>query len=469
MKKLILAIGLGMAAQVSFAQTKDSAAYSFSLQQAIDYAMKNQVSVQNAVIDERIAQKKVNEIMGAGLPQINASFDLKNFIEVPTTVLPNFVSPSVYAALVQAGAAPYDEEKMSPEGYAPLEAKFGTKYQATAGLDASQLLFSGEYFLGLKASKVFVELSERSTQRTRIEAAAAVSKAYYTVLINEERMKLMDANISRLKKAFDDTKALNENGFVEKIDVDRLSVAYNNLLVEQEKINRLLKLGTYFLKYQMGMPINANLTLSDKLEDVKFDALSNVDAQKFDYEKRVDYNLFTVQYKLAKLDLKRQRFSYLPTAVAYGSLSGSAQRNDFDIFDTKKSWYPTALVGGKVTMPIFSGLARNARNQQAKLAVMKAENNLEMIKQAIDLELASTTASLQNAASSLAIQKKNIETAEEVYRVSKIKFEQGVGSNLEMITAETTLKESQTNYFSALFDAMVSKIDFDKANGTLIK
>jgi outer membrane protein len=449
MKKILIVIGLGLAAQASFAQAKDSAASSFSLQQAIDYAMKNQVSVQNAMIDETIAQKKVNEIMGAGLPQVNANFDFKNFVELPTSFIPGefFGGP--------------------PGSYFPV--KFGTEYQSTAGLDASQLIFSGDYFLGLKASKVFVELSQRSTQRTKIETASAVSKAYYTVLINEERMKLMDANITRLKKSLDDTKALNENGFVEKLDYDRLSVAYNNLLVEQEKINRLIKLGTYFLKYQMGMPINANLTLTDKLEDIKFDALANVDAQKFDYEKRVEYNLFTVQYKLAKLDLKRQRFSYLPSAFAYGSLSGSAQRKDLDVWDTKKPWYPTALIGGKVTMPIFTGFARNSRNQQAKLSVMKAENNLEMIKQSIDLELASTTASLQNAASSLAIQKKNIETAEEVYRVSKIKFEQGIGSTLEMVTAETSLKESQTNYFNALFEALVSKIDFDKANGTLIK
>lgn len=451
MKKIIMVIGLGMAASGAFAQAKDGAAYSFSLQQAIDYAMQNQVNVKNAMIDESIAHGKVNEIMGAGLPQINASFDFKDFLEIPTTVIPN--------AGGLFGGTPGSDAHL----------KFGTQYQSTAGLDASQLIFSGDYFLGLKASKVFVELSERSTQRTKIETAAAVSKAYYTVLISEERMKLMDANVARLKKTLDDTKALNENGFVEKIDYDRLSVAYNNLLVEQEKVQRLIKLGTYLLKYQMGMDINATLVITDKIEDVKFDPLADVSAQKFDYAKRVEYNLFDVQYRLAKLDLKRQRFSYLPTAFAYGSLSGSAQRNDFDVWDTQKPWYPTALIGAKFTMPIFTGLSRNARNQQAKLSVMKAENNLQMIRQAIDLELASSMTNLQNAASSLAIQKKNIETAEEVFKVAKIKFDQGVGSNLEMVTAETTLKESQTNYFNALYDAIVSKIDFDKANGTLIK
>ena len=447
MKKLILLVGTGWIALNSLSQTKDTSSYSFSLQKAIEFALQNQKDIKNALIDEQIAQKKVNEIAGIGLPQINSSFDLKEFIEIPTSLIPAEIfggAPGTYAAV-----------------------KFGTKYNSTAGIDASQLLFSGEYFLGLKASKVYVELSSKSTQRTKIETSATVSKAYYTVLVNEERIKLIDATVSRIKKTLMDTKALLDNGFVEKIDYDRLTVTYNNLLVEQEKIQRLLSLGTYLLKYQMGMDVNANLTLSDKLADVKFDFSNTISAQQFDYEKRVEFGLFQTQYTLAKLDLKRQRLSYLPTAFAYGSLSGSAQRKEFDIFDTDKKWFPTSVIGAKITMPIFSGFQRHSKNQQAKLSLQKAENNIDFIKNSIDLEIASSTAILQNAASSLENQKKNILIAEDVVRVSKLKYEQGVGSNLEMITAETSLKEAQTNYFNALFDALVAKIDFDKANGNL--
>jgi len=447
MKKLILLVGTGFIALNSLSQTKDTSSYSFSLQKVIEFALQNQKDIKNALIDEQIAQKKVNEIAGIGLPQINSSFDLKEFIEIPTSLIPAEIfggAPGTYAAV-----------------------KFGTKYNSTAGIDASQLLFSGEYFLGLKASKVYVELASKSTQRTKIETSATVSKAYYTVLVNEERIKLIDATVSRIKKTLMDTKALLDNGFVEKIDYDRLTVTYNNLLVEQEKIQRLLSLGTYLLKYQMGMDINTNLTLSDKLADVKFDFSNTISAQQFDYEKRVEFGLFQTQYTLAKLDLKRQRLSYLPTAFAYGSLSGSAQRNEFDIFDTDKKWFPTSVIGAKITMPIFSGFQRHSKNQQAKLSLQKAENNIDFIKNSIDLEIASSTAILQNAASSLENQKKNILIAEDVVRVSKLKYEQGVGSNLEMITAETSLKEAQTNYFNALFDALVAKIDFDKANGNL--
>ncbi len=445
MKKVLFIISLTVIAGGAGAQTKEAAGYSFSVKQAIEFASQNQHDIKNAAIDEDLAKQKVKEVLGMGMPQINSSFDVKDFLEIPTSLIPaEFFGgrPGSYAAV-----------------------KFGTQYQATAGFDASQLLFSGDYLLGVMASKVYVQLSAKASQRTHIETAVTVSKAYYTVLISEERMHLMDANIERIKKAMDDTKALLDNGFVEKIDFDRLTVTYNNLLIEQDNIQRLLKLGNYLLKYQMGMDINAALVLTDKLADVKFDVAENVSAEKFDYSKRVEYDLFLTQFKLAELDLKRNRFSYLPNAFAYGSLTGSAYRSQFDIFNSKTPWYPTALIGGKIVMPLFTGLQRNAKNQQAKLSLQKAENNIDFIKKSIDLELMSSLTMLQNASISLENQKKNIAVAEEVYRLSKLKYEQGIGSNIGMIEAQTALKESQTNYNNALYNAIEAKIDFDKANG----
>jgi outer membrane protein TolC len=448
MKKVVVIIGLGLASFAAFSQTNETpSSYSFSLQQAVDFALQNQNNIKNAMLDEEIAKNKVKEVFGMGLPQVNASFDVKKFLELPTSLIPAefFGGPPGSFAAVQ----------------------FGTEYQATAGFDASQLLFSGDYFLGLKASKVYLELSSKATQRSKIETASTVSKAYYTVLINQERILLMDANIARLKKTMDDTKALLDNGLVEKLDHDRLTVAYNNLVLEHEKIERLLKVGVYLLKYQMGMDIAANLTLTDKLSDVKFDIGSDISAEKFDYAKRVEYNLYETQRHLAELDLKRNKFSFLPNAFAYGSVNGTAQRNEFNIFNTGYRWYPMALIGAKVAVPIFSGLQRNYKLQQAKVSLQKADNNMEFIKKSIDLELSSSLTVLQNAAASLENQKKNMIVAEDVFRVSKLKYDQGVGSNIEVITAETALKESQTNYYNALFDALVAKIDYDKANGAL--
>ncbi len=430
----------------SYAQVKDTSAYNFSLQQSIEYAMKNQNGVLNATLDEQMAAARVKEIIGIGLPQINGSFDVKDYLAIPTSLLP---------AQVFGGKA---------GDFIPL--KFGTKYNATAGLDASQLIFDGSYIVGIQASKTYLELSKKSTERTKIEMIVAVSKAYYSVLINDERFKLLSTNVTRLKKLSDDTKVMFDNGFVEKIDLSRITVSYNNLLVEKEKVERLLKLGNYLLKFQIGMDLGASLTLTDKLNAV-VPQMNSPLVEKMDYTKRIEYSLLTTQQHLYELDLKKNRFAYLPSVVAYGSLNGNAQRNTFDIFDTDKKWYPIALVGAKITVPIFDGLQRNYRIQQAKVSLLKSRNDAKSLEQSIEMEVNSALTSYQNSLSALEAQKKNIELAEEVYNTSKIKYDQGVGSNLEVVTADAALKEAQTNYFNAMYDALVTKIDLDKANGLI--
>ena len=428
------------------AQTaRDTGKYTFSLQQAIDFAQKSQLQIQNALIDEQIAGYKVKETVGIGLPQISGSFDVKDFVDLPTSLIPAefFGGP--------------------PGTY--IGVKFGTQYNATAGVTASQLVFNSDYLVGLQATRTYLELAQKATQRSRIEVTAAVTKAYYTVLVNEERGKLLEANITRLKKLMEDTKVLNDNGLVEKLDLDRITVAYNNLLVEQEKINRLLGLTRAMLKFQMGMDQQAALTLTDKLDAITFQPGEITD--KFDYSKRIEYSLFETQRNIARLQLKRNRMSYLPSMFLYGSAQANAYRSEFDIFDTKKGWYPTVLIGGTINVPIFDGLQKHYRIQQSKLELLKAENNLQFLQQSIDLERSSSGASLQNASSSLETQKRNIALAEDIYKVAKTKYDQGVGSNLEVMTAETSLKEAQTAYFSALYDALVAKVDYDKASGNI--
>jgi outer membrane protein len=430
------------------AQDQQASTYSFTLEQAIDYAVQNQPALLNAAIDQQIAQKRVNELKGVGLPQISGSVDAKKFIRVPTVVIP---------AIAFGG----------PEGVIST-AQFGLEYEASAGLSASQLVLDGSYIVGLKASKTYVELSRKNYQQSKIETALQVSKAYYNVLVNAERMDLLNANVERIKKLRDDTKAFYDNGFVEKIDFDRIDITYNNIVTEKQKTEKLLELGKLLLKYQMGMDMNANLALTDDLKNIKFDESLPAD-QQTDYTKRIEYSALQTTQRLQELDLKKNQYQYLPSLVLYGGLSTHAYRFEFDFFDSDKKWYPTAVVGATLSIPIFDGFQKNSRIQQAKLNLKKIENSFKSLEQGIALETSTAKVNLQNSISSLETQRKNRELAEEVTRVSKIKYDQGVGSNLEVTTAETSLKEAETNYYSALFDALVAKIDYHKATGALLK
>jgi outer membrane protein len=215
------------------------------------------------------------------------------------------------------------------------------------------------------------------------------------------------------------------------------------------------------------MEINTTITLTDSL-DIKtpIDALSAT-STKPTYSNRIEYQLLENQEKLNRLELKRYRLNYLPSIAAYGSLSTAAQRNEFNIFDTDKGWFPTAVIGATLNLPIFDGFQKHYKSQQAKLKIQKTQNSLKSFESAMDLDVASASANLLNAQSSLNMQKKNIELAQNVYDVTKIKYTEGVGSNSEVVTAETSLKEAQTNYYSALYDYFIAKVDWERANGII--
>ena len=448
------------------AKAQDAKSNSFSLQQSIDYAYKNSPNYLNAQSDVLMAKYKRKEVLGMAMPQIGASVDMKNFMKIPTSVLPNFVSPAVYGGLVQAGVAPYNPQKLSPDGYEPIAANFGTTFQAQAGASASLLVFSADYLIGLKATKEYISLMNINVNRSKADLVSQVSKAYYSVLVNKQRIALLDANITKLEKLLNDTKAFNKQGFVEQIDVDRLEVAFNNLTTEKQKIERLISLSENVLKFQMGYTGSENLTLTDSLSISDKEDLS---ISKIDITRRSEYQMLEVQQRLNNINVKRLKYGYLPSLVAYSSFNYSGQRNDLKFFTKEHIWYPTALLGGTLSLSIFDGFQRHYQIQQAKLDFKKGENNLKNLQLAIELEGASAAVNYSNASSSLQVQKRNLDLAQNIYTVSQKKYEQGVGSNIEVINAQQSLKESQANYFNAVYDLLVYKIDYLKATGSLIK
>ena len=440
----VFAISILFAAK-SFAQQTDTASYAFSVKQCVDYAIDHNTGMQNVILDQQAATDKVKEILGIGLPQINGTITTQDYLDIPTSFIPGEFFPGG-----------------QPGTYIPV--KFGTKFSSTAGFSASQLVFNGDYFVGVKAAKTYQELAQKNVERTKIETGSDVTKAYYTALVNNEKKNLLDANLSRLKKLMDDTKAFHDNGFVEQIDLDRITVAYNNLSTEVTNVNRLMDLSIVLLKYQMGMDQSAKLSLTDKIETINFTP-ENPSMEKFDYTKRVEYQLTNLLLTGKQLTLKSERVGYLPTIALFGSFQENAQRTSFDFFNTSKKWYPIAVVGLQINVPIFDGLQRHYRIQQSMIGVMEAQNNLIFMERTIDMQQAVARVNLQNSSASLQSQKDNMALAQNVFDVAKKKFDQGLGSNLEIINAQTALKEAETNYFDALYNALIAKIDYDKSIG----
>ncbi len=438
-------VSLVLITKLTFAQTN---AKTFTLKDAIEYALQHNNNYLAAQMDEKISKARNWEYTGIGLPQVSASFDLKDYLELPVSLLP-----------AQFFGGP-------PGTYVPV--RFGTQYNATAGISVSQIIFSSDYLSALQASKALMELSKKNTQRTKIETQVQVTKAYYNALIAKERFTIIQANIQKLEKLLSDTKALYENGFVEKIDLDRIQIAYNNLITEKEKYLRLIGLSQTLLKYQMNYSLTDSIVLIDSITMFK-DKVTELKDLQFSAEKRIEYQIFQQQKRLNEIDLNRYRMQFLPSVVAYGSYSKNAQRTTFDVFDFSKDkpWFTIGLIGVTFNWNLFTSGQRYFRVQQAKYNVLKSQYNLEQIKQSVQLEYSSALVAYQNALASLKTQENNLKLAQSVFDTAIKKYEAGVGSNLEVVNAEASLKEAQTNYLAALYDALSAKVDLDKALGNL--
>ncbi|HWY13033.1 MAG TPA: TolC family protein [Bacteroidia bacterium] len=426
---------------------QDAKPVDFSLQGAIDYAIKHNATYVNAELDVKLAVFKNKEVISMGLPQISGSADVKDYFEIPTSLLPG----PIFGA---------------PAGtFIPV--KFGTQYQAIGGASASQLIFNSDYIVGVKAAKELRILSEKNLARTKTETIVTITKAYYTALINKERLKILDANIFRIKKMYDGAKVMNNNGFVEKIDVDRLELTYNNLVTEREKIGRFVGVSETLLKFQMGYDVKQSINLTDELKADQLQDIELLTDLKVNYEARNEYALLQSQLKLNSIELKRYKYQYLPSLVAYASYNQQAQRTKFDFLDGSQKWYPIGIFGGTLSVPIFNGGQKYYKIQQAKINIVKTNNSMNQLKSMIEFEVTSYSINYKNAFSSMQTQKKNTELAQGIYDTTKKKYEAGVGTNIDVVTAEAALKEAETNYLSAIYDLMMAKIDLDKALGNI--
>jgi len=448
----LLAACLILYANTGNAQQKQTPAgpYNFSLADCINYAYEHQDSVKNAVLDVKNADYKIKETTGIGLPQVNGSISFQDYLKPPATVGPNFLS-----------GGPIDVN-------APLvQFPFGAvKYNNSYSLQASQLLFSGTFIVGLKAVKTFKELYERSLVRSKITTNVNVTKAYYQVLVSGEQVKLLDINIKQLKDQLDQTSAQNKQGFVEKIDVDRLSVQYNNLVTNRENVARAITLYVQMLKFQMGMPIDQDLTLTDKLENIKLDQdVAQNSADTSFYHNRIEYSLLETNVNLNMLDVKDKKAAFLPTVSLNGGYGGVFQENQLKYL--YNHFYMNSYIGLGVNIPIFNGFQRSYQLKQSQVNVQKAQNDLENAKNGLSLQATSARIMFYNSIQSLNNQKRSRELAQEVLRVSKIKYEQGVGSSIEVTTAQSALETADNQYIQSLYDALVSKVDMDKAYGKI--
>lgn len=457
------ALSLMLAALPALSQTT----HRFSVDQAVDHALKNAVPVKNALIGIRQQQQTNREVTALALPQFSGSLTMNRNINIPVQSVPDFISAATYGVLINEGVKDGNGNTIAlPNGgnFGNLALAFGVPWTVSAGVDASQILFDGQVFVGLQARNAAMQMARQNAEVTLEQIKANVQKIYYQLVIGKQQMGSIEANIERFEKLLADTKAIYEQGFAEKLDVDKVQVQLNNLRTERTKIDNQLINGNAGLKFLINLPQQDTLLLTDSITEqaLKSDILD----ASFNPSQRKDVQLLQSVNLLNSYNVKRYKLSAIPSLVAFGTYSKNAQRNKFDFFN-RGDWFTTFIVGVKLNVPIFDGFARRARLENARLEYEKTTNQLEQVKQMAEMEVSQFRRNMTNALLTADAQRENLELAERVYQTTKKKYEQGLGSNQEIYNAQTELKVAQNNYYGALYDAITAKIDYLKATGKL--
>ncbi|MDB5258553.1 MAG: outer membrane protein [Chitinophagaceae bacterium] len=435
------------------AQTDTTTTKQYTLQQCLDYALKNYNDIKNAELDIQSAAARVGEVKGAGLPKLAGKASITDNPDLPRSY---FDGGNPFAAALIPGA-------QAGTVYG-VPNSFQVRSSGDVSVTLSQLLFDGSYIMGLKASAVYKELASKSLTQTKINVVENVTKAFYLVLINNERLALLNANVSRIDSLLKNTRGLQKEGFAEQLDADRIEVTRNNLLAELTKFNQLNEVTALLLKYQMGMPLTDSLSLTGDVKDIQVEAIDK--NAVVNPKSRIEYSLLETQLEFQRLTLQSDKAKFFPSLSGFAT--GGYNRSDNTVPKLfNDTWYKYSMWGLNLSVPIIDGGSKIYKVKQSRYAYQKAENNLNFFAQTVDLQAKQSMATLNNEIENLKIQRRNLELATKVVRVAKIKYTSGTASNIEVIEAENAFKESQTNFYNAVYNTLLAKISYQKSTGTL--
>lgn len=446
MKKYLLLLAL---VGLSASQLPAQQLVELKLADALTYALENNPSAKNARLELLISKATIKETTARGLPQVNGAYNLDYNPKIPVVFLPNqppFGDPSIPSDVIPA--------------------RFGVSYSSGLGVTVSQMIFDGSFFVGLRAAKTLLDLTNKDLKKAEIDVVENVKKAYFGVLVNQQRIRLAEANLSRIDTLLKETTALLEAGFVEKLDVSRVQVQRNNSYTQVQRSQTGLDISKQILKLQMGMPMEYEIALSESLEELSpkeetLELLGETGAERIELEQ------ISTQLTLVGLDLKNNMSQYMPKIDFIGNARRSGAGNELDRVFNKSNWFGSSLVGVNMSIPIFDGFGKAARIQKNRVQINQIENQRTFLKESFKNELYTAKANLRNDLKLLEVQEENLQLATEVYQIARIKYKEGVGSNLEVVEADAALIQAEINYLGAIYDGLISKINLEKALGLL--
>jgi outer membrane protein TolC len=420
-------------------QAQETVPRKLSLQQAINYTLENNYNFQRASNEIRIAEKRVWEETSAGLPQINGSVDYQNNVKQPIILFPD-----------------------GDGGFTPIT--FGTKQNLTAGVSLSQLIFDGAYFVGLKYTRTYLDTRENAQEKTELVLRDGVISAYTNVLFTQEGVSILEENIALLQSNLEETRAFVEAGFAEEQNAEQLEITLANLENDLNRSYRLEEIGLKMLKLTLGMDINEELELTDKLEDL---LLTHIDLEilnrTLDLEDHIDYRIAINEQTGNELLVRLEKSKYLPSISAFANYQTVANNDQFQFFQDDQQWFQSSVVGVSLQIPIFSSMQRSSRTQQAKIQLENSQINVLETGQELELNLRKAQSAYQFSLDNFATAKRSLDLAQRIERKENTKYFEGLSSSFDLTTAQNQLYSKQREYLQAISSIITSKSTLDNA------
>ncbi|MEJ8804269.1 TolC family protein [Pontibacter sp. H249] len=420
---------------VLFAQEKGiDATDSLTLEQCVSYALENRAAVEQAVIDEAIGEREIRASLSGWFPQIMANFGGTYNIKRP----------------------------QQPIGGEIIT--FGQNYNSSLALQATQSIFDSNLLLASRAARSRKALLDQQVTDARINTVVEVSKAFYDVLLTQEQLRILDQNIARQEKQYNDARSRYDVGLVDKTDYQRAAITLANIRSDRKRVQESIKASVAYLKQLMGYPVEQELNLTYSYGRMEQEVQADT-TELVAFERRVELQQLQTQRNLLRLNTVYNRLSFLPTVSAFGNYNLQYFNNDFEnLYDQH---YPTSAVGLQVSLPIFQGTRRLQNVKIAQLQEDRLDIEIEDTRRAINTEYQVAMANYKGNYTEWLTVQQNLEMAEEVYEIIKLQYDEGVKAYVDLIVAETDLRTTQLNYYNALYNVLSSKLDLQRALGNI--
>jgi len=414
-----------------------------TLKDCISYSLANHASTRIYQNDIIMANQRFTEGLAGYLPQINGNVTFDDNLKRQTTIIPGG----------QLG---------NPD---PIEVQFGNQYSTNAVLQADQVIYDQSLITGLQSFKTAKELTQLQKEGNDVELVYATAAAYYQVFIYKEQVKLLAEN----EKKFTDLLRIQElqysKGVLQKLDVDRVRINLSNIVSQKELAEANLELATNRLKNAMGMDLKADVVIADSLV---YDLKPEVQPQAvFDLKVVPDYQIQEKNIMMQKFDFMRKKMAFVPTLSFYARYGVQSFGNDFS--QSFQTWFDYSTIGLKLNIPIFDGLRKYSTVRQSKLTLMNLQENMKLLSYNLELQYQNATTEMMSSYSTLQMNSESVDLALDVYNTTELQYKKGTASLTDLLNSDYAYKEAQSNYINSLLRYLISRLDIEKAKGTLIQ